>query len=297
MNKLVTVTQTREIVQRHGFKLTKSLGQNFLVDRNILDKIVQTADVTSEDIVIEIGTGIGTLTYELAQRAKRVIAIEIDKNLIPILEETLAEFANVTIINEDILKVDLEALLRAEIKGENLKVVANLPYYITTPIIMRFLESGHPISDMVLMVQKEVAARIAAQPGTKDYGSLTVAIQYYATSCVALRAPKGAFFPPPNVDSGVIHLQERKERAVNVEDERLFGKVVRGSFSKRRKTLLNALSTYEDFGKEEIEVALKLSEIDPKRRGETLTIEEFARLTNTLTKVRAQRIGGAVDSI
>lgn len=289
MNKLVTLSSTREIVDKYDFRLTKSLGQNFLVDRNILEKIVDAAEISKEDIVFEIGTGVGTLTYELAQRAKKVVAIEIDKNLIPILEETLAEFDNVSIINQDILRTDVEELAREYAGGEAIKVVANLPYYITTPIIMRFLESKVDVSSFVLMIQKEVADRIAAKPSTKDYGSLTVAIQYYAESKIVAKAPKNAFYPPPSVDSSVIRLSSRAEKVVELADEKLFFKVVRGSFSKRRKTILNSLSTYEDFNKDIIAKALSLSDIDPKRRGETLTIEEFALLTNAVSEVTSKR--------
>lgn len=288
MNKLVTLSSTREIVEKYGFRLTKSLGQNFLVDRNILDKIVDAAEISEEDIVFEIGTGVGTLTYELAQRAKKVIAIEIDKNLIPILQETLSEFNNVTIINQDILKTDIESIVNEHAEGGNIKVVANLPYYITTPIIMRFLESNVHVDAFVLMIQKEVADRIAAKPSTKDYGSLTVAIQYYAESKIIAKVPKTAFFPQPAVDSSVIKLSSRTEQPVVVEDEKLFFKVVRGSFAKRRKTILNSLSTYEDFNKETIAKALELANIDPRRRGETLTIEEFALLTNSVSEVMEQ---------
>lgn len=288
MNKLVTLSSTREIVDKYGFRLTKSLGQNFLVDRNILNKIVDAAEISAEDIVFEIGTGVGTLTYELAQKAKKVVAIEIDKNLIPILEETLAEFDNVTIINQDILKTDIEALVREHAAGNTIKVVANLPYYITTPIIMQFLESNVHVASFVLMIQKEVADRIAAKPSTKDYGSLTVAIQYYADSKIVTKAPKTAFYPQPAVDSSVIRLSSRESRPIAVSDEKLFFKVTRGSFSKRRKTILNALSTYEDFNKEIIAKALEIAEIDPKRRGETLTIEEFASLTNAVAEAASR---------
>lgn len=282
MSKLATLSTTRDLVNKHGFKLTKSLGQNFLIDNDILNEIVDSAHITSEDVVFEIGTGVGTLTYELAKRAKKVVAIEIDKNLIPILKETLAEFDNVTIINQDILKTNINEIVQEHTGDNKIKVVANLPYYITTPIIMKFLESSVKVETFVLMVQKEVADRIAAKPSTKDYGSLTVAMQYYADSEIVAKVPKGAFYPQPNVDSSVIKLSSKNERPVDVKDEQLFFKVVRGSFSKRRKTILNSLSTYEDFNKELILSALEKSDIDPRRRGETLTIEEFAILTNAI---------------
>lgn len=282
MNKLATFSRTKTLVDKHGFRLTKSLGQNFLVDNNILDKIIDAAEISEEDVVFEVGTGVGTLTYELAQRAKKVVAIEIDKNLIPILEETLTDFDNLAIVNQDILKTDIEELVRIHAGGGPIKVVANLPYYITTAIIMKFLESNIKIDSFVLMVQKEVADRITARPSTKDYGSLTVAMQYYAKSEQVCKVPKNAFFPAPNVDSTVIKLSSIEEKPVVISDEKLFFKVVRGSFSKRRKTLLNSLSTYEDFNKEVISSALEAAEIDGKRRGETLTIEEFAKLTNSV---------------
>ncbi|MDO5063326.1 MAG: 16S rRNA (adenine(1518)-N(6)/adenine(1519)-N(6))-dimethyltransferase RsmA [Peptostreptococcaceae bacterium] len=282
MGKLATHSKTKEIIQKHDFRLTKSLGQNFLVDQNILDKIVQAAEVTKEDIVFEVGTGIGTLTHELAVRAKKVVAIEIDRALIPILEETLSDVDNVEIVNQDILKTDLKHLAQKFAEERSIKVVANLPYYITTAIIMKFLESNIRLDSFVLMIQKEVADRITTKPSTKDYGSLTVAIQYYAQSELISKVPKNAFIPPPNVDSSVIRLRIRSERGIQVRDEQLFFKVIRGSFSKRRKTILNALSTYEDFSKDIVIEALAKAGIDPKRRGETLTIDEFAKLTNSM---------------
>ncbi len=281
-SELATHRTTKDILARHQFRLSKSLGQNFLVDTNILTKIVDAAELTKEDIVFEVGTGIGTLTRELAKRAGRVVAIEIDKDLIPILGETLADTDNVSIINQDILKTDLAALAEEYAQGKKIKVVANLPYYITTAIIMKFLESTVAPDRFVLMIQKEVADRIAAVPSTKDYGSLTVAIQYYASCDIVAKVPRSAFIPPPKVDSTVIRLRMREARAVEVQDEQLFFKVVRGAFSKRRKTIQNALSTYENFDKPRVEQALEMSGIDPKRRGETLTIDEFALLTNCM---------------
>ena len=289
---LATYTNTKEIIDKHDFRLNKSLGQNFLVDQNILDKIVDAAQITKEDVVFEIGTGIGTLTYELAMRAKKVVAIEIDKSLIPILEETLADCDNVKIVNQDILKTDILELAEEHSPNRPIKVVANLPYYITTAIIMKFLESGARLDSFVIMIQKEVADRITAKPSTKDYGSLTVAIRYYATSSIVAKVPKGAFVPPPNVDSSVVKLQIRCKKDVEIHDEKLFFKVVRGSFSKRRKTILNALSTYENFGKDQVLRGLAAAKIDPRRRGETLTIDEFATLTNCLTELK---LGGKID--
>lgn len=276
---------TKGLVEKYGFRYTKSLGQNFLVDNNILQKIVDAADINEDDIVFEIGTGIGTLTYELAKKSKKVVAIEIDSKLIPILAETLEEFTNVEIINKDILKTDLNELIENLDISQPIKVVANLPYYITTAIIMKFLESSVPLSKLVVMVQKEVADRMAAKPSTKAYGSLSVAIQYYGNVEIVAKAPKGAFVPPPAVDSTVVGITIRNEKIVTVENDQLFFRVVRGSFSKRRKTIYNSLSTFEDFNKEVVRKALELSDIKEERRGESLTIQEFAKLANAMNKV------------
>lgn len=276
---------TKGLVEKYGFRYTKSLGQNFLVDNNILQKIVDAADINEDDIVFEIGTGIGTLTYELAKKSKKVVAIEIDSKLIPILAETLEEFTNVEIINKDILKTDLNELIENLDISQPIKVVANLPYYITTAIIMKFLESSVPLSKLVVMVQKEVADRMAAKPSTKAYGSLSVAIQYYGNVEIVAKAPKGAFVPPPAVDSTVVGITIRNEKIVTVENDQLFFRVVRGSFSKRRKTIYNSLSTFEDFNKEVVRKALELADIKEERRGESLTIQEFAKLANAMNKV------------
>ena len=279
---LATYTNTKEIIDKHNFRLNKSLGQNFLVDNNILSKIIDAADINDEDIVIEVGTGIGTLTKELLLRAKKVIAIEIDKKLIEIIGETLNNFDNLKVVNEDVLRIDIKEILGEINLDSSIKIVANLPYYITTAIIMKFLESGVDFKSFVIMIQKEVASRILAKPGTKSYGSLTVAIQYYANSYIVTNVSKSSFIPKPNVDSSVIKLEMKKEKEVRVNDEKIFFDVVRGSFAKRRKTILNSLSGYKYFDKELISQALKNSEIDEKRRGETLTINEFANLTNEI---------------
>lgn len=281
MNNLASHKTTKDIVSKYGFRFTKSLGQNFLVDEDVLEKIVDGADITSEDTVIEIGPGIGTLTRQIAERAKQTVAIEIDKKLIPILKETLGDMGNVQIINEDVLKVDLKELVKSISPDRPVKVVANLPYYITTPIIMRFLEENIPVSTMVIMIQKEVAARINAVPSTKDYGSLSVAVQYYCDTDIVAKVPKGAFIPQPNVESAVLRLTVKKDKELELKDEALFFEVVKASFSKRRKTLLNALSSFGTLGgKQEATDALEAAGIDPQRRGETLTMDEFAELSN-----------------
>ena len=277
---------TAEIIKKYGFKMTKSLGQNFLINENILDKIVESANICSDDVVLEIGTGIGTLTQRLCENAKKVIAVEIDKNLIPILNETLSEYDNITIINKDILKTDINEELKNLSVNQKIRVVANLPYYITTPIIMKVLEDKVNVDCMVLMLQKEVADRMNATPSTKDYGSLSIAVQYYCDTDIVCKVPKSSFIPEPNVDSLVLKLMVNEKRKVEINDEELFFKIVRGSFSKRRKTILNSLSNYEDLGdKDKIQKLLEISEIDAKRRGETLSIYEFANLAKNYEKL------------
>ena len=277
---------TKNIIQKYGFKLTKSLGQNFLINENILNEIIEAADITKDDVVLEIGTGIGTLTSKLCERAKRVVAVEIDKNLLPILNETLSAYQNIDIINKDILKTDINEELKSLGINQKVKVVANLPYYITTPIIMKILEEKVNVSVMVLMLQKEVANRINAQHSTKDYGSLSIAVQYYCDTQIICKVPKNSFIPEPNVDSLVIKLTVNEKRKVEIEDEELFFKLVRGSFAKRRKTILNSLTGYEDLtDKEKLEKLFEISQIDSKRRGETLTIQDFAKLTQNYKNV------------
>lgn len=277
---------TGEIIKKYGFKMTKSLGQNFLINENILDNIIESANINNNDVVLEIGTGIGTLTQRLCEKAKKVIAVEIDKNLIPILNETLSDYNNITIINKDILKTDINEELKNLSIHQKIKVVANLPYYITTPIIMKVLEDKVDVDCMVLMLQKEVADRMNAMPSTKEYGSLSIAVQYYCDTSIVCKVPKSSFIPEPNVDSLVLKLVVNEKRKVDIEDEDLFFKIVRGSFSKRRKTILNSLSNYEDLGdKEKIQKLLEISEIDSKRRGETLSIYEFANLAKNYKKL------------
>ena len=277
---------TRAILERHGFTFKKSFGQNFLTDTNILQKIVDTAEIDKNVNVIEIGPGIGALTEFLAENAAEVMAFEIDDRLVPILADTLRDFDNVTVVNQDILKVDLAQYI-AEFKNPDLpvKVVANLPYYITTPILMHLIESGIPFSEFVVMMQREVADRISAQPNTKAYGSLSIAVQYYMTAKVAFIVPRTVFVPAPNVDSAILKMVRRDQPAVAVQDERFFFKVSKASFVHRRKTLWNNLTSY--FGKSEetkgkLTAALERAELSPSVRGEALSLEEFARLADAL---------------
>ncbi len=280
MDRLSSHRATKSVVEKHGFKFSKSLGQNFLIDDNVIDRILQGARLSEGDKIIEVGPGIGTLTREMGKVADKVVAIEIDKTLIPILRETLDEFENIEVINQDILKVDVEQLVEEKLSGGPVKLVANLPYYITTPIVMKFLEEDIPVTDIVVMVQKEVADRMNAGPGTKDYGALSVAVQYYCDTEIVAKAPRHMFIPQPNVDSTVIGLHVRPERKYPVQSEEIFFKTVKAAFGQRRKTLLNALSGLGFLSKEEIKEVLQQANIDEKRRGETLTIEEFATLSN-----------------
>ncbi len=290
MRKDISTPQyTRSIIDKHKFTFKKSLGQNFLIDRNILDKIVDTAGVTSETGVIEIGPGIGSLTEQLAKRAKKVTAFEIDQRLIPILKDTLSDYPHVKVIHQDVLEADLPAMIEEEFNGmDDLMVVANLPYYVTTPIILKLLMERLPIKGIVVMIQKEVADRMAAEPGTKNYGSLSIAVQYYAVAKSEVKVPKTVFVPQPNVDSSVISLMLRDEPPVEVEDEEFFFEVVRASFAQRRKTLLNNLQNnlLSKDQKAEIEQVFQEVDIDGKRRGETLTIAEFAKLSNALLPIK-----------
>ena len=284
--RIADYSVTRAILERHGFTFKKSFGQNFLTDTNILQKIVDTAEIDKNINVIEIGPGIGALTEFLAESATEVMAFEIDDRLVPILADTLRDFDNVTVVNQDILKVDL-AQYMAEFKNPDLpiKVVANLPYYITTPILMHLIESGIPFSEFVVMMQREVADRISAQPNTKAYGSLSIAVQYYMTAKVAFIVPRTVFVPAPNVDSAILKMVRRDQPAVEVQDEKFFFKVSKASFVHRRKTLWNNLTSY--FGKSEgtkakLTAALEQAELSPSIRGEALTLADFARLADAL---------------
>ena len=285
MDRLSSHKATKEVVQKHNFKFSKSLGQNFLIDTNVIDRILEGARVKEGDYVIEVGPGIGTLTKEMGRTAKKVVAIEIDKTLIPILEETLADFPNIEVINQDILKVDVQELVKEKLNGGPVKLVANLPYYITTPIVMKFLEEDIPVTDIVVMVQKEVADRMNAKPNTKDYGALSVAVQYYCDTEIVAKAPRHMFMPQPNVDSTVIGLHVREEQIYHVDNEDIFFKTVKASFGQRRKTLLNSLGGLGFLSKDQIKLALQEANIDEKRRGETLSIEEFASLSNAVNRI------------
>jgi dimethyladenosine transferase len=283
MNKrLSSHSATMDLVKRHGFKFTKSLGQNFLIDDNIVDKIVAGAGIGPSDKIIEVGPGIGTLTREMASRAGALMAVEIDKNLIPILTDTLGDYENVKIVNEDIIKADIRGLIDENLSGGPVKLVANLPYYITTPIIMRFLEEDINVTDIVVMVQKEVAERMNAQPGGKDFGALSVAVQFYCDTEIVAKVPRHLFVPQPNVDSIVIALRVRPERKYRVDSEDLFFKVVKAAFGQRRKTLLNSIASMGNLSKDMVKEALEEAGIDPKRRGETLSLDEFANLSNVI---------------
>ena len=284
MDRLSSHQATKEVVQKHNFKFSKSLGQNFLIDTNVIDRILEGARVKEGDYVIEVGPGIGTLTKEMGRSAEKVVAIEIDKTLIPILEETLADFPNIEVINQDILKVNVQELVKEKLNGGPVKLVANLPYYITTPIVMKFLEEDIPVTDIVVMVQKEVADRMNAKPSTKDYGALSVAVQYYCDTEIVAKAPRHMFVPQPNVDSIVIGLHVRDEKKYVVDNEDIFFKTVKASFGQRRKTLLNSLGGLGFLSKDQIREALQAANIDEKRRGETLSIDEFANLSNEINK-------------
>ena len=284
MDRLSSHRATKEVVNKHNFKFSKSLGQNFLIDDNVIDRILEGARLSETDRIIEVGPGIGTLTREMVKVAENVVAIEIDKTLIPILKETLADLDNVEVVNEDILKVDVQGLINEKLNGGPVKLVANLPYYITTPIVMKFLEEDIPVTDIVVMVQKEVADRMNAKPSTKDYGALSVAVQYYCDTEIVAKAPRHMFVPQPNVDSIVIGLHVRDEKKYVVDNEEIFFKTVKASFGQRRKTLLNSLGGLGFLCKDEIREALQAANIDEKRRGETLSIDEFANLSNEINK-------------
>lgn len=280
--------KTIEIIQKYEFAFQKKFGQNFLIDTHVLEKIIAAAGVTEDDCVLEIGPGIGTMTQYLAEHARSVVAVEIDKNLIPILQETLKEYENITVINDDILKVDINKLTEEYNGGRPIKVVANLPYYITTPIIMGLFEGGVPIDNITVMVQKEVAERMQVGPGSKDYGALSLAVQYYADAYIVANVPPNCFIPRPGVGSAVIRLTRHKEPPVEVEDPKLMFKLIRASFNQRRKTLQNGLNNSPElpFAKDEIADAIESLGVTPQIRGEALTLKQFADVSNYFTRNR-----------
>ena len=288
MEKLSNPQRTIEIIKKYGFDFQKKFGQNFLIDPRVLDKIIAAAEITKDDFVLEIGPGIGTMTQYLAEAAREVTAVEIDRNLIPILQETLAEYDNVTVINEDVLKVDIAALAQEKNGGRPIKVVANLPYYITTPIIMGLFESHVPLDSITIMVQKEVADRMQAGPGTKDYGALSLAVQYYASPYLAANVPPNCFMPRPNVGSAVIRLTRYEKPPVEVQDEKLMFRLIRASFNQRRKTLVNGLKNSPElsYTKEEILETLGRAGLSENVRGEALTLEQFAALADAFSNAQ-----------
>ena len=279
---------TIEVLQKYNFVFQKKFGQNFLIDTHVLEKIISAAGITKNDCVLEIGPGIGTMTQYLAENAGHVVAVEIDRNLIPILKETLADYNNVTVINEDILRVDIKALAEEYNGGKPIKVVANLPYYITTPIIMGLFESGVPIDNITVMVQKEVADRMKEGPGSKDYGALSLAVQYYAEPEIVANVPPNCFIPRPNVGSAVIRLTRHKEMPVEVKDPALMFKIIRASFNQRRKTLQNGLGNAPElpYTKEQIAAAIAEMGLTPTIRGEALSLAQFAQLSDILGEMK-----------
>lgn len=270
---------TKDIVNKYNFSFTKSLGQNFLIDDGVIRDIVEGADVEKEDVIVEIGPGSGALTRELLNVAKEVIAIEVDSKLIPILKEELKEYDNLTLINEDILKINLDEIV---LEKENLKLVANLPYYATTPIIAKILKQGLNFKSLTVMIQKEVGERMSAKPKDKEYGSLSLLVQYYCNINVIRKVSPSSFIPRPKVDSIIIRLDKLQQPRVSVKDEELFFKIIRTAFNMRRKTMWNVIKSLSNLDKEIIERVFKLSNIDTKRRGETLSVEEFALLSDSL---------------
>lgn len=282
--KLYNPSELKSVIEMHGFSFSKSLGQNFLIDKNVLDKIVIGSGVGKDSCALEIGPGAGVLTRELAQAAESVVAVEIDKSLMPLLDYTLGEFDNITVVNEDVLKVDLKELIAEKFGEKPVHVVANLPYYITTPIIMKFLEEEIPVKSLTVMVQKEVADRMAAPPGGKDYGALSAAVQFYTVPKIITKAEPHCFMPQPKVASVVIHLDVQDKPAVEVKDKEKMFAIIKSAFGQRRKTLLNALSKspYINIGKNSVQSALEEMGLDINIRGEKLSLKQFARLSDLL---------------
>ncbi|MBQ2238188.1 MAG: 16S rRNA (adenine(1518)-N(6)/adenine(1519)-N(6))-dimethyltransferase RsmA [Lachnospiraceae bacterium] len=286
MEKLSNPQKTIEVIKKYQFNFQKKFGQNFLIDERVIDKIIAAAEITKEDCVLEIGPGIGTLTQMLAEHAKQVIAVEIDKNLIPVLEDTLSDYDNILIINQDILKVDINELVEKYNGGKPIKVVANLPYYITTPIIMGLFESHVPLDSVTVMVQKEVAQRMQEGPNCKEYGALSLAVQYYAKPYLVANVPPNCFMPRPNVGSAVIRLTRWEQCPVQVEDEKFMFALIRAAFNQRRKTLVNAVNNARELEITKEQMLHALDELGylPTLRGEALSLQEFATLSNTLMK-------------
>ena len=282
MEKLSNPKVTIEVIKKYNFAFQKRFGQNFLIDGHVVEKIIKAADISKEDIVLEIGPGIGTMTQYLAEASGQVYAVEIDKNLLPILDYTLSDYDNVTVINEDILKLDIKELLKDE--NRKIKVVANLPYYITTPIVMGLFENHIPAESITIMVQKEVASRMQSGPGSKDYGALSLAVQYYANPYIVANVPPNCFMPRPNVGSAVIKLSSWEKAPVDVKDEKFMFKLIRASFNQRRKTLQNGIKNSDELNitKEQVVNALNKMGLSENIRGEALTLEEFARLSDLL---------------
>lgn len=285
MDKLYSPAKMAQLRAKHDFRHSKSLGQNFLSDKNIIDSIIEGSEIDENDLVIEIGPGMGVLTAAAAECAAKVVAVEIDRHLIPILEETLHEYDNIEIINADIMKTDLTSVIEAHPTSGKVRIIGNLPYYITTPIIMKLLEERVPADSITIMMQKEVADRIKASAGSKTYGALSVAVGFYCTVEHIANAPKEVFVPRPKVDSSVIRLDLRSERPVELIDEKIFFDTVKGGFGQRRKTLLNSLTGVRGLPKDQILSVLEAAGIDPKRRAETLNLEEFARVANEIAKI------------
>lgn len=279
--RLYSPSYVKEVLSRHGFKFSKSLGQNFLIDGNIVRKIVSESNITDKDYILEIGPGMGTLTEELALRAKKVVAIELDSSLLPILEETLGKYNNVEIIHGDVLKIDLEKLIQEKLNNGPVKVVANLPYYVTTPIIGKLIEDNLNLDSITVMVQKEVAERMAASPGGKEYGSLSIFVNFYSNPEIVVKVPKTVFMPQPKIDSAVIRLTLKKDLP-DIDQDKFF-KVVKAGFSKRRKTIINALSSYGfNIEKDIIKECLEKSNISPEERAENLSVEDFIKISKSL---------------
>lgn len=287
MDRLTSPRTIKYIMEKYGFKFSKGLGQNFIIDDNVLTRIIDGSDINETDGILEIGPGIGVMTEVLCENAEKVVSVEIDKTLIPVLEETVGHHSNLKVINQDVLKLDLLELVREEFGDRKPKLIANLPYYVTTPIIMKFLEERIPVSDLIVMIQKEVADRIVAKPSTKDYGALSVVVQYFTEPSIVTRVSRGSFMPMPNVDSTVIRLNVRERPPVSLDDEETFFLTIKDAFGKRRKTLLNALSSgFLKISKAQAKEALAIADIEENTRGEALDIDTFARLSNAIFKVK-----------